>query len=445
MKIHPNNILLALIAFFATWGEGMQKLMPRASLIFPLLVAVYMVFNYNNLIKAMHRGRIVPREFKYLFVFVIVHSIIYIALNYQSIGFGLTTGAENEEGFAYGKAANGVVIIRYFMFLLFCLYLTVALGEEKKLKLFSKYYVIGFMGTILLGGASHGYANALVRFSGGLQDPNSMAFDAIIALLFSLYLFNRYQDKGLRTLLVVSFTVEAAAILLSFSRGAILSLIVWGILYLFHKGLLRSFWKVAGSGAVLALVIFAVVKTMNIDMSLVETRFSVEEMRESKGANRGLIWEAYLSNWDKYFVTGMGIYNSPKIMIGNRQGVAQNYESHNLYIQWFAEYGIIGLMLYLLYWRGFLRQFRRIRGDKWYLMSMGGVFLVVTFFLNIDKGRTFWIVLAVLNMVWMGNQRQSKIGSNNESIQPASQIRSRLASVYIICLLSGFCTEQLLI
>jgi hypothetical protein len=66
----------------------------------------------------------------------------------------------------------------------------------------------------------------------------------------------------------------------------------------------------------------------------------------------------------------------------------------------------------LLYWRGYLRQFRKTKNDKWFLMSMGMVFLVVTFFLNIDKGRTFWIVLSLLNMVWMENIRRKTNGSD---------------------------------
>lgn len=404
-----NIVLLALIGFFATWGEGMQHVFSRASLIYPALVAVYVVFNYGSLRRVLHRTAIVPKEFKILFLFILIHTVIYVIFNFNEIEFGRETGTANDEGFSYGKTESGMVIVRYFLFLLFSLYLTVTVSDERKLKVFSLSYIAGLICTII-GGAYHSYTDTLLRFSGGLQDPNAMAFDAIIALLFTLYLFNKYKTKGVRVFLTVSLVFEILAILISFSRGAYLAMLIWGIVYIVHKGLLRSLWKVLVVGVIALVIGVIAIRSLGIDTEMLESRFSIEEMREKKGANRGFIWEAYLSNMDKYFVTGMGIGNSPSVMKGNKQGVSEDYESHNLYIQYFAEYGIIGLLLYLLYWRGYLRQFRKTKNDKWFLMSMGMVFLVVTFFLNIDKGRTFWIVLSLLNMVWMENIRRKTNG-----------------------------------
>jgi O-antigen ligase len=406
-----NIVLLALIGFFATWGEGMQHVFSHASLIYPALVAVYVVFNYGSLRRVLRRTAIVPKEFKILFLFILIHTVIYVIFNFNEIGFGRETGTANDEGFSYGKTESGMVIVRYFLFLLFSLYLAVAVSDGRKLKVFSFSYIAGFICTII-GGAYHSYTSTLLRFSGGLQDPNAMAFDAIIALLFTFYLFNKYKTKGVRVFLTASLVFDILAILISFSRGAYLAMLIWGIVYIVHKGLLRSLWKVLVVGVIALVIGVIAIRSLGIDTEMLEYRFSIEEMREKKGANRGLIWEAYLSNMEKYFVTGMGIGNSPSVMKGNKQGVSEAYESHNLYIQYFAEYGIIGLLLYLLYWRGYLRQFRKTKNDKWFLMSMGMVFLVVTFFLNIDKGRTFWIVLSLLNMVWMENIRRKTNGSD---------------------------------
>lgn len=411
-----NIVLLALIGFFATWGEGMQKVISRASIIYPALAAVYMFFYYNSFIRSVRGKQIVPKEFKWLYVFILIHSIIYISLNFQSIGFGSEMGTTNDEGFAYGKTESGIVIIRYFLFLLFCLYLTVAFDNEYKLKIFAISFVIGFMCTILLGGAFHSYANALVRFSGGVQDPNVMAFDALVALIFSVYLYKSNKMFAIRMFLIVSFVIELLAVFLSFSRGAYLALAIWTLLYMIHKGLWRNIWKVIMGLVIFSIIGYMAMRNLGIDSEIVETRFSLEEMQEKKGANRGLIWETYLTNFDKYFVFGMGIGNSPKVMIGNKLGVSEAYESHNLYIQFFAEYGFIGLLLYLLYWRGYMHQNRRTQGNNYILMTVGWAFLVVTFFLNIDKGRTFWIVLAIINTVWMRNIQSRKTIQRQESI-----------------------------
>ena len=39
-----NTILLFLVGFFATWGEGIQLYVSRASLIYPAFVTIYIVF-----------------------------------------------------------------------------------------------------------------------------------------------------------------------------------------------------------------------------------------------------------------------------------------------------------------------------------------------------------------------------------------------------------------
>lgn len=409
-----NIVLLALIGFFATWGEGMQHVFSRASLIYPALVAVYVVFNYNNVLRIKKKEHIVPKEFKYLFIFVFIHTLIYVLLNINTIGFGSEAGAANDEGYSFGADNSGNIIVRYFLFLIFSLYLTVAIRDKKKLKIFALFYTIGFCFTIF-GGAFHAYDNSMVRISGGLRDPNAMAFDALVSFIFSLYLFNEYKsDKKLKLLLIGTFVIEIAAILLSFSRGAFLAFGLWGILFYIRKGLFRSLGKIVLIGFVVFAIGNVLIRTMGIDTELIEARFSIEEMKESKGANRGYIWKAYLSKWDTYFITGMGMSNSPTVMRGNKEGVAETYESHNLYIQYFAEYGIIGILLYLAYWIGFIKQYRRTSGSDYILISVGVLFMVVTFFLNIDKGRTFWIVLSVINMVWMNNLSLRNRNKNEE-------------------------------
>ena len=212
-RYNINTLLIALVAFFATWGEGMQMILPRASMLFPLLVVVYIIWNFipflntierrrivktirgKKTVKTVLRRRIVPREFKYLFVFVVIHTLIYVSLNFNSFSFSTEMGNANAEGFSYGKSGSGTVLVRYLLFLLFSLFLSVSLSKERNIKVFSLFYSLGFCGTILLGGASHGYASSLIRFSGGLQDPNAMGFDGLIALMFTLYYLNCFRTN----------------------------------------------------------------------------------------------------------------------------------------------------------------------------------------------------------------------------------------------------------
>ena len=404
--INIGSVLLFLIGFFATWGEGMQHIFTKSSLIYPALIAIYLVYNFNTFKCTISRHQIVPREFKTLYVFITIHTVLYLILNFQSIGFGTEVGEVNDAGFVFGQTESGIIIVRYFLFLLFSLYLTVDLNKNNKLKIFSYAYISGFIFTIL-GGAYNSYANGLMRFSGGLQDPNGMAFDAIVALLLSIYLHKINTSKKVRGFIIFSIAIDLFAVFLSFSRGAYLALFIWFILCSIHIGLTRNVMRM-----IFVLILFAIIGTnvinkIGIDIETISTRFSIEEARKNKGANRGYIWETYLTNADKYFLTGMGIGNSPKIMRNNKQGVSENYESHNLYIQFFAEFGFIGLFLYLRYWKKYIKEFRRTDGSEFILMSIGICMMIVTFFLNIDKGRTFWIVLSILNMIWIRNRQQN--------------------------------------
>ena len=180
-----------------------------------------------------------------------------------------------------------------------------------------------------------------------------------------------------------------------------MALFIWSILYFCRIGLSKHLWKIV---IALFILIFAggvIMKKMQINSDVLKARFSLEEIKESKGSTRGDIWAAYLSNINKYFVLGAGFDNSPSVIKGNTQGVDERYETHNLYLQFLAEYGIIGFLLYLMYWFGFIKLYKKIRGPVFFLYSMGILMMLITAFLNIDKGRTFWIVFAVINMVWM--------------------------------------------
>ena len=117
-----NTMILFLTGFFATWGEGMQQIISRASLIYPAFVAIYIVSNYKSFKRFVRSQQIVPKEFKALYLFIIIHTIIYLIFNFQSIGFEIESGEVNDAGFAYGKTESGIVIVRYFLFLIFSLY-----------------------------------------------------------------------------------------------------------------------------------------------------------------------------------------------------------------------------------------------------------------------------------------------------------------------------------
>lgn len=409
-KSNINILLLSGIGFFATWGEGMQKIFPRVTFIYPSLILIYLIFNLDIIAYLLFgKKKVIPSQFKWLYLFITIHTFFYVLLNINNISFGLDYAGQNEEGFTYGISHNGNTIIRYFFFLVFCVVLSQSFQRLKYLKVFSSFFVIGFCLTLILNGASHEYGN-LYRYSGGLKDPNTMAFDGIISLMFSLFLYAESKSpivKIKKLLLLVSIIVETIAITFSFSRAAWLTLVIFIILY-FLRRRFKGITKFILAFIVVVIVSQVMIKKYSISTDVIKTRFSLKEMEETKGANRELIWETYISRIDDYLLYGTGIGNSQTIIAENREGLAYDYETHNLYLQFLVEYGVFGLLLYLLYLFGIIKTYRKTNGSFYYLICMGILMMIDTFFLNIDKGRTYWIVLATVNYIWMRNRQLTK-------------------------------------
>lgn len=399
-KININIPLLALIGFFATWGEGMQKILPKANLVFPALMAIYMLLNSNLFLKRINKKQpIVPKEFKYLFLYILFHTLIYILFNLSSISFNTVSEVRvNEDGLVYTEESNGVSILKYFVFLVFCLFLTNTFSQRRYLNVFAVFYVLGFVGTIFFG--AYDVYGGLVRVTGGVGDPNYMALDALVALMFSFYIYGRSNSRTAKNFIILSIIVELFGIIVSFSRASYLALIIVAILYLYRSGIVKNIMKLFASLVVLVFVNNYAINKIGVDTEILISRFSIEQMEESRGAKRGFIWEAYLSNMDTYFITGTGMRNTQVAIRNNNQGVADNYMTHNTYLQYFVEYGIVGLFLFLLYWKNFIQSTRN-GSDSFFLYSIGIVLMIVIFFLNCDKGRTYWIVLTIVNVVSM--------------------------------------------
>ena len=408
LKININSLFLALLGFFATWGEGMQRILPKANLVYPALMAVYMLLNGNSFLKRISiKKPIVPKEFKYLFLFVLFHTLIYIFFNISSISFNTVSEVRvNDDGLIYTEESNGISILKFFVFLIFCIYLTVALYEKRNLIIFAISYIIGFVGTIFFG--AYDVYGGITRVTGGVGDPNYMALDALVALMFSLYIYYKYNYRTAKIFLVISIIIELFGIIVSFSRASYLALIVVALLYLFRNGIVKNLLKLFIGCVVLGAVFSYAIKSLGEDTEILISRFSIEEMEESRGAKRGFIWEAYLSNMDTYFITGTGMRNTQVAIRNNNQGVADSYMTHNTYLQYFVEYGIVGLFLFLLYWKHFIQSTRN-GSDSFFLYSIGIVLMIVIFFLNCDKGRTYWIVLTIVNVVSMNSKSSNKI------------------------------------
>ena len=383
------NILVSFSAFFATWGEGMQHLSINVSKFF-LFAALALIIYYVLLVK--ERKSYLPKSFKYLICFISFHTLIYIfVFNPDVLNFGIQSSVRLQNDFSREIEAGGNTILRFFIFCAYSCVLTYFLLKDKKLFfIYIFFYSLGFVVTLLIGGRTF-IAENTIRVSGGVMDPNAMAFSAIISFFGGLYCYYKCKKILFRVLTIGVMLISFVGVIVSMSRGGILAFVLAGFYYLIHK---YKFFHLLGIFLLCVVMLGWFYTRLPVEMkTAIELRFSIDKAKEDRGAGRLDVWGDYLSNIDKYFVSGMGMANE-------RAAIKDNYThrlniTHNQYLQYFVEYGIIGVLLFFYYIVSLINGI--MKGNNLILSSIFIAMLVVMFTLDIDKTRDYWIVLAWMN------------------------------------------------
>lgn len=399
MKEKISFLLLFLSGFFISWGEGMQHFFSHATVMYPLAVGLLMILYADDLFgkKSVYA---IPPQYKYLLLFVYLHTFIFVIFHPSVLSFGKTEGLVTESDFTFYDSATGDTIVRYFLFSFASILLSYLFRKEKYLNIFLWSYSLGFAATILLGGYVGDYSDYF-RLSGGMKDPNVMAMDAVVVFWASLYLLKQ-QDKRLNScILYVIIIISLYALGMSFSRGALMAFVFSLMAWFWINGFKRVI-KYLILGFVVLIVIFSFIP--NEIKDIFTLRFSLEETLDDKGAGRLDIWKEYLSYWLDYFITGTGLTNGQSVMALHHS--SEFRVTHNQYLEYFVEFGIIGFILYISYLYSAFKVCVKSR------ISLSMVFVAIcifTFFINIDRGRTFWAVTAIVNYIWY---KQTRMKSN---------------------------------
>ena len=366
-------ILFYFSAFFMPWGSGMQLVIPHSSTIFPvlcvLIIAISLFFDKGSFNKWL------PRDYKFFVYFVLIHTAVFIALTFDS---ELT---ENADGYMLGASSFGDSITKFVLFFFYAGFLSKSLFLKYiDITRYSFFFILGFSLTILLGG-----------FSGGYTDPNAMAVDALISFALCLFLIKSItSDRIIKKVpYIVLSGIALFAVIMSFSRGAMLTL---AVLALFILGSKYHIGKLFGYSLLLiGILCFVYIYFFPSEFKdLIEMRFDMKEAIESGGANRTFIWQAYLERWPYYFITGTGFQNCPSVLKAHSAGVSfsLNYVTHNQYLLYFVEQGLIGLILYLRYFFFGYKTVVKSNGPLFYLGIPFISYAVATFFVNLSGGRT---------------------------------------------------------
>lgn len=402
-------LLFYISAFFAPWGEGMQHVFSGASLIFP--ACVFGIIALSLLLKLPLQQYNIPNAFKYFLLFVFLHTVVYVIINPYVLAFGTSESSVSDGNFTIGKTSSGDAILKFFSFGLYsCILLKSICSELVKIPKYLLAFCCGFCCTILIGGYQNEYANDLIRISGGLSDPNAMAVDSLVALSFAIFLLknSKLEMKYFRFFNYILVLVPAYALIMSFSRGGMLALIIMIIMFLKRRYKLMKICLCSVLGILLLFILYQFVLPSDF-REILSMRFDLEEAKETGGANRVGIWTAYLERWMYYFITGTGFGNCSSILHQHSIGVSVSldYVTHNQYLLYFVEQGLLGFIFYTNYIIRGIKEIDKASKEKLFLALPFIGYAVATFFVNLSGGRTVWIIFAFANYIYIFNKRKN--------------------------------------
>ena len=211
------------------------------------------------------------------------------------------------------------------------------------------YGVKGGVWTILTGGGGMvmGPEGSVMEGNNALGVANVM----IIPLLAHIY--QQHANRWLRYFIIACMLFIAAAVLGSYSRGAVLALAAMGALL---------WWRSSHRGAVFALLVVIALVLVPLMPAQWEQRMQTIQTYEQDGSAMSRLW-AWQTAWniatDNFFGAGFE-YPSPQITARYSPGPFDSV-AHSIYFQVLGEHGFIGLALFLLFWSLVWRECARTR------------------------------------------------------------------------------------
>ena len=158
--------------------------------------------------------------------------------------------------------------------------------------------------------------------------------------------FNLLNKKGPRILQIIIMLLSLYCVLMSGSRGALIAAAVAMIITLLQSG------KVDAKSVLIVIVFAIIVLLLSIRYIIplipddVLTRMSLKALLKDGGSGRGDLWtDAVRKIWNGSVLRMMFGYGQYGLTVGTK-GVSQTM--HNQLIQQLSNYGIVGLVLYLI-------------------------------------------------------------------------------------------------
>lgn len=360
----------------------------------------------------------------------------FIMLYFAGLLFSLTLShfaSKLNPGFLH--APNSVLLMEIVKTIVTALYLLCAFVfvDEKNFKLTAITISLGSIPVMVIGFAAYlshitgytfplqVYALKMLRFRGTFEDPNLCALYFIVIFYTSLYCFRFMQKRFLRWTMVTPALFSIIAIVLTQSRGGWLAF--GGSILIFVLLSIRNIHKESLLLPLAAIIVVLLV--LNLDYLLqngkttneIITRVQMTVNQDVEDIDRVQLMKAAFQMGNDNFIVGVGKGSFPlntNLYLGENSS-AYRYQNipHNTLLGFYAQQGIVGLLLFLLL-PGYI-MFRLILscgGHRLYFIALLVGILIHSMTINLENIRFVWflagIFLAVEIKVFQNELRPTK-------------------------------------
>jgi len=245
----------------------------------------------------------------------------------------------------------------------------------------------------------------IVENTNANQTAMSIAAAAAILLGYILY---KKKAGFLNVLLLIT---AVAGVFLTGSRSALVGVAAAIFLLLligssnmsFKKGL---FWILAAAAA-LVLIVFL----LNTYLPNLMKRFTLENVSDTGGTNRLVIWDAFFKGYfKKNFFFGMG-FDSRNFSTAMFYSINDARGAHNIVVETLASMGVLGLAAFVVFFGVTISDFMKKRGIlRELLIPLGVIFAMIANGIgeNTLTNRFMWLAIGLGYMFINGERSENE-------------------------------------
>jgi O-antigen ligase len=252
-----------------------------------------------------------------------------------------------------------------------------------------------------------GSGRASLVFGEREANPNTLSFSLVLPIGLGIYRYTIASRLWKKMLYLVAITVMAAGFFLTMSRGPLLGLVIFLLMY---SAFSRGPRKLTIPLVLLVLALVAMPEVFYARLNLI---------KDPTGAGRLDIWQDGWLLVQDYWTIGAGLSNYPVVehrLVGAWRG------AHNIYLTSLVELGIIGFSFLVLALWSNLRRPRSIlsaaqdepsRRDglpqiESLIEAVSLGLLAAAFFQDVIWRKAFWFAWMLIILAWHANRLDDK-------------------------------------